>query len=194
MKTNYERSALTRDKILKKSMELFVLKGYHNISLRDIAKECNISTGAIYHHFDSKEGIAIELFNRTVLSLNNLFNNIISSNKTTENKIKEFVFNILRIAKDDKIMMEYALNVKHKEIINGSKPICSSGPFEILRMFLKNEIDKGNIRKMDSYIAAICLTGIPIRLMQLKWDNIIKDEISNYKDAIFDAVWRTLKP
>ena len=194
MKTNYERSALTRDKILKKSMELFVLKGYHNISLRDIAKECNISTGAIYHHFDSKEGIAIKLFNSTVLSLNNLFNDIISSNKTTENKIKEFVFNILRLAKDDKIMMEYALNVKHKEIIKGSKPICSSGPFEILRMFLKNEIDKGNIRKMDSYIATICLTGIPIRLMQLKWDNVIKDEILNYKDAIFDAIWRIFKP
>ena len=194
MKTNYERSALTSDKILKKSMELFVLKGYHNVSLRDIAKECNISTGAIYHHFDSKEGIAIKLFNSTVLSLNNLFNDIINSNKTTENKIKEFVFNILRIAKDDKIMMEYALNVKHKEIIKGSKPICSSGPFEILRMFLKNEIDKGNIRKMDSYIATICLTGIPIRLMQLKWDNVIKDEILNYKDAIFDAIWRTFKP
>ena len=39
MKTNKERSALTREIILKKAMKLFVLNGYYNTSLRDIAKE-----------------------------------------------------------------------------------------------------------------------------------------------------------
>ncbi len=194
MKKNDERSLLTRNRILKKSMGLFVLKGYHNTTVRDIAKELSVSTGAIYHHFNSKEEIAISLFDNTVLLLNNLFNNIIKSNKTTENKIKEFVYGIIRVAKDDHIMMEYALNVKHKEIIKGVKPICSSGPFHLLRTFLNNEMKKGNIKKMNSYIATVCLTGIPIRLIQVKWDKVIKDDIFNYKDIVFESVWEILKP
>lgn len=194
MKTNEERSALTREEILKKAVKLFVVKGYYNTSIRDIAKESKISTGAIYHHFESKEEIAIELFNRTVLFLSNLFNKIINSENTTKNKIKELVGNILKMAQDDKIVLEYALNVKHKEIIKGGKPICSSGPFETLRIFLKNEMEKGNIRKMDTYISTVCLTGIPIRLIQIKWDNVINKPLDKYKDEVFECVWRTLKP
>ncbi|MHB1664163.1 MAG: TetR/AcrR family transcriptional regulator [bacterium] len=194
MKTNEERSALTREEILKKAMKLFVSKGYHNTSIRDIAKESKMSTGAIYHHFESKEEIAVELFDKTVLFLSNLFNKIINSEDTTKNKIKELVFNLLKMAQDDKIVLEYALNVKHKEIVKGGKPICSSGPFEILLTFLKNEMEKGNIKKMDAYISTVCLTGIPVRLIQIKWDNVINKPLDEYKNEVFECVWSVLKP
>ena len=194
MKTNDERSLLTQKLIFKKSMELFVIKGYHNTSLRDIAAECGISTGAIYHHFSSKEEIAVKLFNVTVLFLNNLFEETLQSKNETKYKIKELVFNLIRIAEEDKITLEYALNIKHKEIIKDGKPICSSGPFEMLRTFLKNEMQKGNVKKMDSYVATVCLTGIPVRLIQIKWDNVIKKDLDIYKEEIFEAVWKTLQP
>ncbi len=194
MKTSDERSLLTQKLIIKKSMELFVLKGYHNTSLRDIAAECGISTGAIYHHFNGKEEIAVKLFKDTVLFLSNLFEETLQSKKETRCKIKELVFNLIKIAEEDKITLEYALNIKHKEIIKDGKPICSSGPFEMLRIFLKNEMRKGNIKKMDSYVATVCLTGIPVRLIQIKWDNVIKKDLDIYKEEIFEAVWKTLKP
>jgi AcrR family transcriptional regulator len=194
MKTNAERTDATRNKILKKAMELFVSKGYHNTSIRDIANESKMSTGAIFHHFKNKEEIAIELFNYCVSFLNNLFDSIINLKAPTVNKIKELVFSLLNVANNDRVMLEYALNVKHSEIIKDGKPICSSGPFETLRIFLENEIKQGNIKKINSYIATICLTGIPIRLIQLHWDNVIKEDLDNYKDLIFESVWETLKP
>ena len=194
MKINDEKSLLTQKLIFKKSMELFVKKGYHNTPLRDIAAECGISTGAIYHHFSNKEEIAVKLFNDTVLFLNNLFKETLQSKKNTKYKIKEFVFNLIRIAEEDRITFEYALNIKHKEIIKDGKPICSSGPFEMLRTFLKNEMQKGGIKKMDSYVATVCLTGIPVRLIQIKWDNVIKKDLDIYKEEIFEAVWKTLQP
>ncbi|RZD16049.1 MAG: TetR/AcrR family transcriptional regulator [Candidatus Acididesulfobacter guangdongensis] len=193
MRTNEERSASTREEILRKAMKLFVARGYHNTSIRDIAKESKISTGAIYHHFNSKEEIAVELFNSTVLFLSNLFNKIIDSEETTKNKIKDLIYNLLKIAKDDKVILEYALNVKHKEFIKDGKSICSSEPFETLRTFLKNEMEKGNIRKMDTYISAVCLTGIPVRLIQIKWDNVITKPLDEYKNEVFECVWNALK-
>ena len=194
MKTNDERSLLTQKLIFKKSMELFVIKGYHNTSLRDIAAECGISTGAIYHHFNSKEEIAVKLFDDMVLFLSKLFEETLNSKKETKHKIKELVFNLIKIAEEDKIILEYALNIKHNEIIKVGKPICSSGPFEILRKYLKKEMQKGNIKKMDSYVATVCLTGIPVRIIQIKWDDVIKKDLDVYKEEIFEAVWKTLKP
>lgn len=51
-----------REQILARCYELFAREGYAAITLRRLAKELGISTGAIYHYFDSKE----DIFEQTV--------------------------------------------------------------------------------------------------------------------------------
>ncbi len=56
-----------REDILKGSFALFARKGYDAVSMREIAKELNISTGTLYHYFASKSEIfrqMIELLSR----------------------------------------------------------------------------------------------------------------------------------
>lgn len=49
---------ITENRILETSMKLFVSKGYENTTIQDITNELgNLSKGAIYHHFKSKEEI-----------------------------------------------------------------------------------------------------------------------------------------
>lgn len=50
--------------ILKKAGELFLENGYKKTSIRQIAKELNISPGLIGYYFPSKRDIAVELFSR----------------------------------------------------------------------------------------------------------------------------------
>ncbi|MFV0518701.1 MAG: TetR/AcrR family transcriptional regulator [Lachnospirales bacterium] len=47
----------TRDLILKKANELFLVKGYQNTTIPDICKYCNISKTTFYYHIKSKEEI-----------------------------------------------------------------------------------------------------------------------------------------
>jgi AcrR family transcriptional regulator len=47
--------------------DLFSSIGYHAVSLRDLAKEINLSPGAIYNHIDSKQDL---LFTLTCESFN----------------------------------------------------------------------------------------------------------------------------
>ena len=44
-------------KILDTAERLFIQKGYEKTSLQDIIRETDLSKGAIYHHFTSKEEI-----------------------------------------------------------------------------------------------------------------------------------------
>ena len=47
----------TKELILKVAKEEFLLNGFDNTSLRDIAKKCYISPTAIYRHFENKDDI-----------------------------------------------------------------------------------------------------------------------------------------
>jgi AcrR family transcriptional regulator len=50
-----------RDQILTTAAELFATKGYTKTSMRDVAAASGILAGSLYHHFESKEAIAVEL-------------------------------------------------------------------------------------------------------------------------------------
>lgn len=45
----------TRAAILKGALQLFLQKGYKDVSFRDLVEETGLSKGAIYHYFASKE-------------------------------------------------------------------------------------------------------------------------------------------
>ncbi len=57
MITRKTKKAETVATILKISEKLFYEQGYENTSISQIAKECSLSKGALYHHFSSKEQV-----------------------------------------------------------------------------------------------------------------------------------------
>ena len=52
----------TKERIIKKSAELFNLYGYHGCSLSDIMNATELKKGGIYNHFNNKDEIALEAF------------------------------------------------------------------------------------------------------------------------------------
>ena len=50
----------SKEEILKNAVRLFKIKGYHNTSMADIAAECGIIKGSLYHHFKSKDEVGVE--------------------------------------------------------------------------------------------------------------------------------------
>lgn len=45
----------TQIKILKAAVKLFARQGYHKTTITDLAQAINLTSGAIFHHFSSKE-------------------------------------------------------------------------------------------------------------------------------------------
>ena len=61
--TGNTASTIRRDEILETASQLFASRGLRT-SLQDIADACGIKPGSLYHHFDSKEAIVVELIRR----------------------------------------------------------------------------------------------------------------------------------
>lgn len=55
--------------ILRNAARLFASKGYERSSIGDLVEACELSRGAIYHYFDSKEAILFAMLDSLVRSL-----------------------------------------------------------------------------------------------------------------------------
>ncbi|MGZ8450350.1 MAG: TetR/AcrR family transcriptional regulator [Candidatus Deferrimicrobiaceae bacterium] len=52
--------------ILSTASRLFAAKGYGNTTTSEIAREAGVAEGTLYHHFGSKDGIFLTLFDETM--------------------------------------------------------------------------------------------------------------------------------
>ena len=61
METRKEQKERRKQEILNAALELFVSKGYAATKVIDVAKRANMSTGLMFHYFESKEALYEEL-------------------------------------------------------------------------------------------------------------------------------------
>jgi AcrR family transcriptional regulator len=67
-----------RTEILDAAATVFESEGIR-ASITDIAAACGVLTGSLYHHFDSKEAIVVELVERYVLDLEHLAGSVVAT-------------------------------------------------------------------------------------------------------------------
>ncbi|GCC10967.1 putative HTH-type transcriptional regulator YttP [archaeon] len=183
----------TKSKIIKTARKLFTRKGYFNTSIRDISREAGLSIGAIYHYFDGKEDIAEYLYNDTLQFLIRNLKEALVDEKYAKEEFMKIIEVFYRLTDEFPDIMEYALYVKHREIMRDNRTICSSEPFEYIMKIVADAIVKEEIRDMDPLLATATLMGLPIRLITLKLDGVIQDSLFNYVDETFDSCWRALR-
>lgn len=56
-KRTYTKGNRTKKKVLDAALKLISAKGYQNVTIDEICAECNVTKGAFYHHFPSKESV-----------------------------------------------------------------------------------------------------------------------------------------
>ncbi len=82
---------LRRSDILKAAEHLFALKGYHEATIRDIAKEAQYATGTVYLHFKDKDALYFALLEEKMKSLQFTLKEKIGQVKDARKKLEIFV-------------------------------------------------------------------------------------------------------
>ena len=63
------RSKATKDSILKAASECFAAEGFGNTDIDDICKKANLTKGAFYYHFPTKQDLFIEMLGNWALKV-----------------------------------------------------------------------------------------------------------------------------
>jgi AcrR family transcriptional regulator len=74
-KVSAEHNEARRLQIIDAAYRCFARKGFHQATMRDIYQEAQLSPGAIYHYFRSKDAIIIASFERDLQRSLDLFEN-----------------------------------------------------------------------------------------------------------------------
>lgn len=155
-----------REEILQAALKLFSTKGFHNVSMHEIAKKSEFAVGTLYKFFSNKE----ELYKTLILEKSEEFHSVLKAALekpgSEMEKIKAWVEAKLSVFMDnlDCVLLYLA------ETRGGSFNIRAGIDTEIIRQYeetlekMKDVFEKGikkkMFRKYDPYLLAVALDGI----------------------------------
>lgn len=82
---------LRQEDILRAAEHIFAIKGYHEASIQDIAREAQYAVGTVYLYFKDKEALYTTLIERKAQELILTVKNKVAQVKNTREKIKVLV-------------------------------------------------------------------------------------------------------
>ncbi len=172
------------------ALDLFTTKGYFNTSVHDIRRAANISIGAVYHHFKSKEDIAQAIYSNLLELMTETITVIIDENDSTQDRCKAIMALLFEKTETHPEEMEFMLHAKHQEFMPSAIPICSSRPLSMMREAVQRGIQANEIRIQDVTLATTCLFGGMFRMINLRLDGVIKDPLPTHLQTIWESGWR----
>jgi len=102
MRRTKDEAEITKQNILEAGLEVFSRKGYAATRVEDIAKQANVTTGAIYHHFGGKSDLYIALVKKSDARANQLAQQIVEEGGTPATRLRHLRVGLFQILEDDR--------------------------------------------------------------------------------------------
>ncbi|MDP1997910.1 MAG: TetR/AcrR family transcriptional regulator [Gallionella sp.] len=184
------QSGQIEERIIAAALQLFTRRGYFNTSVPDMAHAAQVSVGSIYHYFKNKEDVARALSENLTDGLQEELAQIIQKHDTVHDRCRATIAVLFELTESNRDAMEFMLYAKHREFLPVARPICSSKPFETMRGFVQDGMERGEIRRMDIMVASSCLFGGAIRLITARLDGVLAEPLPDRLDATWECAWR----
>jgi AcrR family transcriptional regulator len=180
----------TRQQILDAALRLFSERGYFSTSVHDIKRAAGLSTGAIYHHFGSKEAIAQALHEMLVARMATLTEEACAAGTTARERSRALLAALFALTSAEPTLVRFVLHARHQEFLPTAPPICSTRPFRLMLDLVAEGIRGGEIRPLDPLVAAAALFGGGLRLIHLHLDGVLPAPLADYLDSCWECGWR----
>ncbi|MCP5419610.1 MAG: TetR/AcrR family transcriptional regulator [Gammaproteobacteria bacterium] len=179
-------------RILTAALELFVDRGYHNVSVHDIQKRAGVSIGSIYNHFGGKEGVARALYDHLLMELDELIDIVEQEVGGLRAQCNAMIRRLFGFTETHRYMIAFVFDAKHTEFLSESVPINRTRPFVRLLGKITAAIKAGELKPIAPVVAYTLIFGSCVRLVNLRLDGLIDDPLMAYFDELTDTVWAGL--
>jgi TetR/AcrR family acrAB operon transcriptional repressor len=101
MRRTKEEAEVTKRNLLDAGLIVFSQKGYSATRVEDIAKQANVTTGAIYHHFGGKSDLYIALVEASSAKTNPLAEQILLEGGTPATILRRLLVRLFEFIEED---------------------------------------------------------------------------------------------
>jgi AcrR family transcriptional regulator len=180
----------TRDRIEKASIRLFVRKGVTETTVRDIAGALDMSEGALYRHFESKDDLVWQLFERHYVDFGTRLQQLADGATSTHDKMAAMIRGFCRAHDEQPELFHFLLFVQHGQLnkLQSDTPT----PVGAVRRVLERAIAAGDIPHQSVDVATAIVFGVVLQPMQFAAYGRIPSAISSLSDRLVRAAWAAL--
>ena len=139
-----------KNAILKAARKLFFAKGFQSITVEKIAKEAELSKGAVYLHFNSKEEIYAQILMNDIEKFNSSLSMTFEKDESAAEMLRHFTDVYINFFLNDRelfrIMMTFMLHTDHwnfSEELTAQLIQTTNKPINVVEKILQKGIDGG---------------------------------------------------
>jgi len=155
-----------KKEVLSTALDLFSEKGFHNVTMQEIAKESEFSVGSLYKFFEKKEDIYKQLLEMTISDFQSSLAGVLERSGSEIEKIKWWLGEKIRIFEDHAGFIRLYFNETMGNSTNVRAGLQSDAraKYEEMLSKIQKVFEKGIkrkvFRKFDPYHLTIALEGI----------------------------------
>jgi AcrR family transcriptional regulator len=140
------RSEATRRKIIASAVDLFNEMGYSATGLGDIIERAEMTKGALYYHFDSKESLATAVIVESSATLTQAFKTIAESSAPALENLIHGVFVVADLMHTDNVVRSGLQLLRTLGEFNDVAANTYAGWIAEMTAHAHNAIDEGDLR------------------------------------------------
>lgn len=186
----YNKSLVTIAQILDSAQQLFVNKSYDDITMAEIAQEANVTKGAIYYHFNSKEELFLCMMERYLENLQTLLKEPVEQTGTARERLANLTALYFGLPSAEQRVVQlvrresnrFEEDMREKIITAYQKALPDQIEMIIREGIAAGEIMAGDSRLLTWHFIAIVETTLPSYARQQFEDGYA---LANYLTNIF---------
>jgi AcrR family transcriptional regulator len=191
MERRAERKADTRERIERAFLKLFLEEGeIEGTSIKEIAREAEVSMGAMYNHFESKEDLAWEIFE---FGWNDIGEGMLRCSRgkpRLSDKIRVIIEYVFRRFDEDRLLVNYVFRTRHKHLKR--LPASRGNPYTVFRLIIADAARRGEIPSGDLEVKTSLIVGAIVQAVDSAILFRIKGRLSDTAAVTADCCVRML--
>lgn len=170
------------ENVKKITMELIVKKGFHGVTVADIAKEADVSVGYIYMYYKDKVAIVRSIYESKLKEFHDHIYSLIEQFFNVEEIIKRIISHIFQQAKENPVIIKFIFIMTHDYTFAFPASRLKSVK-DICKKILEKGIKTGEIGPdKSSEDVFITLFSIPLKLLESRMKKIFNTKVIDESD------------
>jgi AcrR family transcriptional regulator len=177
----------TRQRIETAAIHLFVEKGVAETTIRDIARAVDISEGALYRHFISKEDLVWHLFERHYVEFAGSLWALAERESTARGKLAAMIRGFCRAHDDNPELFRFLLFVQHGQL--GKLGPDTPTPVNAVRTVMNSAIASGEVPAQSADLATALVFGVVLQPVQFAAYGRLPSDMGSMSERLIAAAW-----
>ncbi len=189
------RSDARRTQILDAALACFVKLGWTATTIADVRAESGASTGSIYHHFGSKEGVGAALYAELLRRYRESLLDRLERTRSARGFVRGLVLHHLDWSAEHPDWARFLNDMRSSEAVasNEADLRASTRRFlELLARRIDSYVEAGEIVKMPKAIYASVIMGPAHDVVRHWLRGRVELELAEVRTPLANAAWRAV--